>query len=211
MGFSRGYHHPHTCHGMPSLRREIWQWTAAGLPNFGVVSWDGPWCHVSMWWWLARHFEVVVETITESSICMYIYIYMWNMERKEGPGPRRGNTWLPWRAFQGDSEDDAQSGAPDVDWKWRDSKWCPHPRQLQDYFPATTIQVFWVYTQVDSSFFSMDNPYTQVDSSSLQLQSWVVYIRYNPYPVSSCCWMAHSFHDAIRGRFWALHWFKDTY
>ena len=60
-------------------------------------------------------------------------------------------------------------------------------------------------------FFSMDNPYTQVDSSSLQLQSWVVYIRYNPYPVSSCCWMAHSFHDAIRGRFWALHWFKDTY
>ena len=39
---------------------------------------------------------------------------MWNMERKEGPGPRRGNTWPPWRAFQGDSEDDAQSGAPEM-------------------------------------------------------------------------------------------------
>ena len=210
MGFSRGYHHPHTCHGMPSLRREIWQWTAAGLPNFGVVSWDGPWCHVSMWWWLARHFEVVVETITESSICMYIYICGIWKERKV-PDPDEAIHGCHGEPSKVTVRMMRSPGHP----MWTESEGIANDVPTQDSCKITFQQrqskFFESILKLIPVFFSMDNPYTQVDSSSLQLQSWVVYIRYNPYPVSSCCWMAHSFHDAIRGRFWALHWFKDTY
>ena len=47
--------------------------------------------------------------------------------------------------------------------------------------------------------------YTQVDSSSLQLQSWVVY---SLYPAPCCCWISHTYtagpcwaHSLLHGRY----------